>query len=288
MGEPVEIVVVTGLSGAGKTQALKSLEDLGYEAVDNLPLHLLHAVAPDGSDNNTPKKLALGVDVRSRNFSPDTLLGAVQQWKDSEDYNASLLFMECDNVSLNRRFTETRRTHPLAVDRRVADGIALERELLKPVYEVADYVIRTADLSIHDLKRTIRDYFAAESAELLTFVTSFSFRKGVPRDADMVLDVRFLRNPHYEEALRPLTGQNAAVAAYIEEDDGFPEFFTNLCTLLTPLLPRYREEGKSYFTIAVGCTGGKHRSVFIAEKLGKYLDGQGYKSKIRHRDKPKD
>lgn len=281
-GKTRQIIVLTGMSGAGKSQALKSLEDMGYEAIDNIPLSLFGNVVGQGA--NVPEKLALGVDVRSRDFSPETLFAALEPWKAVAENEVTLVFLDCDGNVLQRRFTETRRKHPLAQDRPVTDGIRLERELLQPVRDVADQVINTSLFSVHDLKRYMRDHFETEEGELLLFVTSFSFREGLPRDADMVIDVRFLQNPHYVEELRPLSGKDKPVGDYVMQDEGFAPFFENLCGLITPLLPRYHAEGKSYFTIAIGCTGGRHRSVFTTEKLAGFLLGLGYKLGVRHRD----
>lgn len=275
------IILLSGMSGAGKSQALRFLEDMGYEAIDNIPLNLLPLVT---GQSDTAQKLVLGVDVRSRDFSPEKLFAALTMWRNTPDCKVTLVFMDCDDSKIQQRFTETRRKHPLAIDRPVEDGIRIERELLKPLRDKADSILNTTNYSVHDLKRYIRDHFAPESSELLVFATSFSFREGVPRDADMVLDVRFLRNPHWEESLRPMSGKNAPVAEYIMQDPDFAVFFERICELLKPLLPRYHEEGKSYFTIAIGCTGGRHRSVFATEKLAGYLTGLGYKVGIRHRD----
>lgn len=275
------IILLTGMSGAGKSQALKCLEDMGYEAIDNIPLNLLSIVAGQAEG---ARRLVLGVDVRSRDFSPEGLFGALEMWSHGDGNDATLVFLDCDETVLQRRFTETRRKHPLATDRPVADGIRLERELLAPIRQEADVLLDTTQFSVHDLKRHIRNHFAPESSQLLVFVTSFSFREGVPRDADMVLDVRFLSNPHWDEELRPMSGKDAPVGEYIARDKDFPQFFDGLCNLLRPLLPRYREEGKSYFTLAIGCTGGRHRSVFTTEKLAAYLQGLDYKVGIRHRD----
>lgn len=276
------IILLTGMSGAGKSLALKYLEDMGYEAIDNIPLNLLPMVA--GQAEEGADKLVLGIDVRSRDFSPERVMAVVDNWRASGQCEVMLVFMDCEDILLQRRFTETRRKHPLATDRPIEDGIRLERELLAPVRDAADTVLNTSGYSVHDLKRHIRDRFAADGSELLVFVTSFSFREGVPRDADMVMDVRFLSNPHWDEQLRPLNGRDAPVAEYIGRDKDFAPFFDNLCKLVKPLLPRYREEGKSYLTIAIGCTGGRHRSVFTAEKLAGFLSGLGYKVGIRHRD----
>lgn len=276
------IILLTGMSGAGKSLALKYLEDMGYEAIDNIPLGLLPMVA--GQAEEGADRLVLGIDVRSRDFSPERVLATVDSWRAAEQRDVTLVFMDCDDIMLQRRFTETRRKHPLATDRPIEDGIRLERELLAPMRAAADYVLDTGGYSVHDLKRHIRDRFAVDGNGLLVFVTSFSFREGLPRDADMVVDVRFLSNPHWDEELRPLSGKDAPVADYVARDKDFAPFFDNLCRLVQPLLPRYREEGKSYFTLAVGCTGGRHRSVFIAEKLSGFLSGLGYKVGIRHRD----
>lgn len=278
-----EILLLTGMSGAGKSQALKTLEDMGFEAIDNIPLSLLEAVLVRGGRG--PSKLAIGVDVRSREFSPETVMNLMQRWRADSRLKAQLVFLECEDDVLQRRFTETRRKHPLAQDRPVSDGIALERELLAPVKHDADAVVNTTRFSVHDLKRYIHDHFSSSGgSELLLFVTSFSFREGIPRDSDMVMDVRFLANPHYDEVLRPLNGKDAPVAEYIEKDKDFQEFFKRFTELLTPLLPRYKAEGKSYFTVSIGCTGGKHRSVFVTEKLAGFLSTLGYKVGIRHRD----
>lgn len=277
------IILLTGMSGAGKSMALKYLEDVGYEAIDNIPLSLLPMVAEQAGEGGADR-LVLGIDVRSREFSAERVLAAVADWRAGGHCAVTLVFLDCDDATLQRRFTETRRKHPLATDRPVEDGIRLERELLAPVREAADDILDTSAYSIHDLKRHIRDHFVTGEGELLVFVTSFSFREGVPRDADMVLDVRFLANPHWDETLRPMHGKDAPVAAYVERDKDFPAFFGNLCRLVQPLLPRYREEGKSYFTIAIGCTGGRHRSVFTAEKLAGFLSDLGYKVGVRHRD----
>lgn len=281
---PRHIIVLTGLSGAGKSHALKCLEDMGYEAIDNIPLNMLGLVARQVRGRDVPRHIALGVDVRSRNFSPETLLAALKNWRLSGANKVNLVFLECENEVLQRRFTETRRKHPLALDRPVEDGILLERELLEPVRNAADAIINTSYFSVHDLKRYVRDHFASETTELLVFVTSFSFREGLPRDADMVIDVRFLTNPHYDPILKPLNGTDFPVQQFIEQDTDFHSFFIQLCKLIEPMLPRYKKEGKSYFTFAVGCTGGKHRSVFVAEKLTGFLSDLGYKVAVRHRD----
>ena len=196
-----------------------------------------------------------------------------------------LVFLDCSDDVLIRRFTETRRRHPLAPDRNVADGIARERTLMAEVQGAADWVVDTSNRSMAELKRLMSERFAhARQPGLALTVISFSYRIGVPREADLVFDVRFLANPHYVDALEPLSGEDAAVAAFIERDDSLSVFMTSLDTLITPLLPRYEREGKSYLTIAVGCTGGKHRSVYIAKRLADLLGAGGRPVALIHRD----
>ena len=196
-----------------------------------------------------------------------------------------MLFIDCDDETLCRRYTETRRRHPLAIDRPLIDGIHHERDLVSPLRSRADLVIDTTSLPPGELKRMLSGYFGLDSKPgLVVFVTSFSYRKGLPREADLVFDARFLSNPHYDPALRPLTGRDPRVAAHVEEDVGFAQFFNTLVDLLGPLLPRFAAEGKSYLTIAVGCTGGRHRSVVITEKLTHWLRENGQRVDLRHRE----
>lgn len=280
---PGRIVLVTGLSGAGMSVALKALEDLGYEAVDNLRLSLVPALLRQADPRRRP--LALVIDSRTRDFSAQAFLDELDDLRARDDLDVRLVFLDCGDEVLQRRFTETRRRHPLAVDRTVPDGIARERTLLFPLKDVADVTIDTTQLSIHDLRRILSGHFQRDAqATLQVFVTSFSFRLGLPREADLVFDVRFLTNPHYDPALRPLTGLDPAVAARVAGDPDFPAFFTHLTDMLRPLLPRFTQEGKSYLTIAVGCTGGKHRSVFVAEQLAAWLTELGVRVNLSHRD----
>jgi UPF0042 nucleotide-binding protein len=275
-----DLLIITGLSGGGHTTALRLLEDIGYEAVDNLPLSLLGNVTSGAAH----QPIAIGIDSRTRGFSPAALAEQLAHLK-AGGRDVRLIFLVCSDEVLQRRFTETRRRHPLAVDRPVADGIRRERELLAPLHEMADLVIDTSELRIGDLKRALTSHFAADrTASLAIAVISFSYRQGLPREADLVLDARFLRNPHYEAALRDLTGRDAEVVRFIEADSGFAPFFAGLTGLLLPLLPRFEQEGKSYLTLAVGCTGGKHRSVMVAERLAAWLRAQGQSVELRHRD----
>jgi RNase adapter protein RapZ len=278
-GGRLPLILVTGLSGAGHSSALRALEDLGYEAVDNLPLTLLNA--PAGFD----RPVALGIDSRTRGFSADALLERVDRLRSDPGLAVTLLFLTCSDEVLQRRFTETRRRHPLALDRPVADGIRQERLLLERLGDEADLVIDSTDLSVADLKRLMQGHYALDRRPGLAIaVTSFSYRYGLPREADLVFDVRFLSNPHYRDELRPLTGRDAAVGRHIEADPAYGPFFAHLTDLLLPLLPGYEREGKSYLTLAVGCTGGRHRSVYVAERLAAWLAAQGRKVDLRHRD----
>ncbi len=279
------LILVTGMSGAGLSSGLKALEDLGFEAVDNLPLPLLETLVAQG--DLLRRHMAVGIDTRTRGFAADSLIAQRDQLAASTHGDVQILFLDCSDEVLARRFTETRRRHPLALDRPVADGIAKERQVLQPLKEQADLVIDTTDLNIHDLRRLMTGHYEIGGRNRLeVFVTSFSFKKGVPRDADLVFDVRFLANPHYDEKLRPLTGLDKPVGEAIMQDPDFAAFEQNLLSLLKPLLPRYRTEGKRYLTIAIGCTGGKHRSVFMAERIAAALTDDQFKPQVLHRDLP--
>jgi UPF0042 nucleotide-binding protein len=281
-GTSGKVVVVTGLSGAGKSLALKSLEDLGYEAVDNLPLSLFAALIRSGL---SAQPLAIGIDIRTRDFAVAAMLAEMDRMVREKRIDLTLLFVVADDDVLCRRFTETRRRHPLAPDRPLLDGIRHERELVSPLVSRADLVIDTSALPPAELKRLLAGHFGRDhTPSLLVFVTSFSYRQGLPREADLVFDARFLDNPHYVAALRPLTGRDAPVVAHVEGDPGFPQFFAALTALLEPLLPRFAAEGKSYLTIAIGCTGGRHRSVVIAEKLAGWLRERDQQVDLRHRE----
>ncbi len=281
--EANRVVVVTGMSGAGKTLALKAFEDMGYEAVDNLPLSLLWVVAHPRGGRQRP--LAVGVDIRTRDFGVDSMLAEVDGLMRTSNLDVKLLFLDCDDEVLGRRFTETRRRHPLAADRPLSDGIRHERELIGPLRGRADLLIDTTALPPGEFKRVLEGHFGLEAGRgLVVFVTSFSYRRGLPREADLVFDARFLDNPHYVPELQPLTGRDPAVAAHVERDPGFAPFFAALTTLIEPLLPRFAAEGKSYLTIAIGCTGGKHRSVMLAERLAVWLKTRISRVELRHRE----
>lgn len=277
------LVVVTGLSGAGKTSALKVLEDLGYEAVDNLPVSLLYSLARPG--DGPARALAVGIDIRTRDFGVEPVLAEIDRLMAEKDLNVRLLFLDCDDEVLSRRFTETRRRHPLAVDRPLADGIRHERALVSPLKRRADVVFDTSNLQPGEFKRALNGHFGLESSRgLMVFVTSFAYRAGLPREADLVFDCRFLNNPHYVPELQPLTGRDEAVAGYVAGDPMFTAFFEGTTSLVGPLLPRFAAEGKSYLTIAFGCTGGRHRSVFTAESMAAWLRESGIRVELRHRE----
>jgi UPF0042 nucleotide-binding protein len=279
------LVLVTGMSGAGHSSALKAFEDMGYEAVDNLPLALLQGLTPAGNGAPAGRPMAIAIDVRTRGFGAAAFLRELDRLAQHAELDTRLLFLDCDDEVLFRRYTETRRRHPLTADRPVADSVRHERQLVRPLRERADLVIDTTMLTVADLKRALHGHFALErQAAMAVFVTSFAYRNGVPREADLVFDVRFLDNPHYVDRLRPLTGRDAAVAEHIRRDPGYKPFFEGLVRMLEPLLPRYVHEGKSYLTIALGCTGGRHRSVFAAESLAAWLKGLGYPVTLAHRD----
>jgi UPF0042 nucleotide-binding protein len=277
------VVLVTGLSGAGKASILRALEDLGYETVDNPPLRVLEELVGDGEG-----PLAVGLDTRTRGFVGTEVLETLRRLRACQAA-ITLVYATAEEAVLLRRYTETRRRHPLtpggSLGGRVADGISRERALLEPLREAADLVVDTSDLPLPELRRIIERRFRPDNAPgLSVLVQSFGFPKGLPREADLVFDVRFLRNPHYVDALRPGTGLDPEVAAYVEGDPDFDAFWQRLIGFLVPLLPRYVAEGKKYLTVAVGCTGGRHRSVLVAERLGDYLRRLGWRADVAHRE----
>ncbi|WP_299438482.1 RNase adapter RapZ [uncultured Rhodospira sp.] len=281
--EHQRLVVLTGMSGAGKSSALAALEDLGYEAVDNLPLALLDGLIAGGT---LDRPLAVVIDVRTRDFTVERLLDTIDRLRERPALDVTLLFLDCDDDVLRRRFTETRRRHPLALDRPLSDGLALERARMEPLRARADVMVDTAHWTLGDLKRRLEDQLglAPGTDTTLIAVVSFGFRHGLPREADLVFDVRFLRNPHYVTELRPLCGRDAPVAAYVDTDPDLDRFWSALTGLLEVVLRRQQGEGKSYLTLAIGCTGGRHRSVLLAERLGAWLQGRGERVTVRHRD----
>lgn len=280
-------VVVTGLSGAGRGTALNVLDDLGYVAVDNVPLVLLNDLmrSTGGAPGETAPPLALGVDTRTFGFNARNLVDQVAELRNHPGLAMRLLFLEADIETLQRRYTESRRPHPVAPDRPVIDGLIEERRQIGGMRDMADLVIDTSSLSPHRLKQMLAGHFGlGRSAGTRISVMSFSFRRGLPREADLVFDARFLKNPHYDPALKPLTGRDPAVAAFIATDPDYRPFINNVQGLIGPLLPRFDAEGKAFLTIAIGCTGGKHRSVALAEELADWLRSEGRSVTLSHRD----
>jgi len=286
VGKRRPFVLVTGLSGAGRMTALNVLGDMGYAAVDNMPLPLLGDLMRSTSSGSAgAPPLAFGVDTRTFGFDPQDLVARVRELRQRTDLDAKLLFLECDTEVLQRRYTESRRPHPLAPDRPVIDGIVEERRQIRWMRDAADVVIDTSSLSPHVLKQILVGHFGlGERLGTRLSVMSFSFRRGLPREADLVFDARFLKNPHYEPSLKPLTGRDPAVATFIATDPDYAPFLEHLRGLIGPLLPRFDAEGKSYLTIAVGCTGGRHRSVAVAETLADWLRDLGRSVTLTHRD----
>ena len=289
MSRPKRILLVTGMSGAGKSTALNTFEDLGWEVVDNLPLPLLDRLLgsplPEGATDEE-RPLAFGIDARTRGFDGAALVARVRRMRREHAQDVEILFLDCAGAELVRRFSETRRRHPLALDRPAGDGIARERELLDPVRRVADQLIDTTDSTAPALQAELRARFgdpAGEGAPTLS-VISFGFARGLPRNADLVFDMRFLRNPHWVPELRPQTGLDASVSAYVAADPAYAEALERIEALVAQLLPRYAAEGKSYVTVAFGCTGGRHRSVHCAEEIARRLRGRAFSPRVSHRD----
>ncbi len=277
-----KVVLVTGVSGAGKSSALKAFEDMGYEAIDNVPISLIdRLIAPGSFEDHT----AIGIDIRTRDFNPKAVLKKIAGLIRRQEADIDMVFLDCEDDILVRRYEETRRRHPLALDRPVLDGIRQERLQIEALRERASFLIDTSDMKLGDLKRTLDGQFGLQNvAGLSVFISSFGFKYGLLRDADLVFDVRFLKNPYYDISLRLLSGKDKVVQDYIASDDGFELFFERLLELLNFLLDRYEAEGKSYLTIAIGCTGGQHRSVFAAEWLAKLLRGHKFPIQVQHRD----
>jgi UPF0042 nucleotide-binding protein len=281
----VQFTVITGLSGAGKSEAAKCLEDLGYFVIDNLPPALIEQMATLVTVPGTKvKQVALVVDVRGGEFFPE-LEKALDGLAD-RGIEYRILFLEASDQALVRRYEFTRHRHPLAASERVTEGIEEERNLLARIRDRADVVIDTSNLNVHGLRDKIRGLFAEPAPDqgLAVNVISFGYKHGLPLDADMVMDVRFLPNPHWVDELRPLNGTNRRVRGYVLNSDGADEFMGKLRDLLGFALPGFVREGRHYLTIAVGCTGGKHRSVVIADEIARYLTDKGFPATVVHRD----
>ena len=281
------LLLVTGLLGAGKSTALKVLEDLGWEVIDNFPIRLLGRLIDntDGPASELRAPLAIGFDSRTRGFDAAKVIQQVKALSRREDLEITTLFLDCAGRELERRYNETRRRHPLAQDLPAASGIASERELMEPLRRWADMVISTTDFTSNDLQQAVRERFGETAPlEMTVSISSFGFARGMPPIADLVFDMRFLDNPHWDAELRDQTGQDAAVANHIRQDSAWDEAFTRIRDLILLLLPRYKAQGKAYVNIAFGCTGGRHRSVFSAEQLAAALREAGYAPSVLHRN----
>ena len=275
-------MILTGLSGSGKGSVLRTFEDLGFYCVDNLPVSFIPSFAQLSMDDGEITRAALLVDAREG----DQLKKLPHVYRKlRRDYPSTLVFIEASNEALARRFSETRRPHPMGADFSVAEGIRMERARMAPIRAIADVVIDTTKFTVHELRRFIIDQFEkAGKRALLVSLVSFGYRFGLPADADLVFDVRFLPNPHFVAKLRPYSGKNPRVARYIRSFKQTGEFLRRIEGLLGYLIPHYIREGKSYLTIAFGCTAGRHRSVAMAEAVGKALENRGYMTKMEHRD----
>lgn len=273
------VVLVTGPSGAGRSSAIKVLEDLGFETIDNLPIRWVSSLL---ASQELTRPLALCLDTRNRDFSPQALLDLIS---DLSDHAPELLYLDCERTVLQRRYSETRRRHPMAPQETAIVGIDRETDLLQPIRERADALIDTSELSVHGLRERLEQRYAVHGKmPLAVTITSFSYKRGLPQGADLVHDCRFLKNPYWDESLRTLNGRDSAVGAYVSGDPSFTEFFQKLTDTTLFLLPAYQKEGKAHLCIAIGCTGGQHRSVFVTEKLAQALAEHNWQVSIRHRE----
>jgi UPF0042 nucleotide-binding protein len=279
-GARIPVVFVTGMSGGGKASILRALEDVGFEAVDNLPLEMVEGLA-----TKTERALAIGVDTRTRGFDAMAVRAILGRLRADPRLAPELIYATAADDVLQRRFTETRRRHPMAPQGRVGDGIAKERGVTAPLHEVADLLIDTSDLPLAELRSLVEQRFARPGeAGLVVFLVSFAYPAGLPREADLVFDARFLRNPHYDPILRRRTGLDASVGDYIAADPDYPAFLEQLRGLIRLVLPRFVQEGKKYATICVGCTGGRHRSVHLIETLATEIRAAGWNALVTHRE----
>lgn len=280
--QPSRLVLVTGPSGAGRSTAIRALEDNGFETIDNIPLRLVPRLF-EGPAHDRP--LVLGIDARNRDFTSPALLEAIAGMAARPDLHLTVLYLDCRPDVLLRRYSETRRRHPLAPAEGPETGIARERDLLAEIRDRADMLIDTSDLNVHQLRAEIENALVPGGERRLTVtVQSFSYKRGLPTGIDCAFDCRFLKNPYWQENLRHLDGRHADVAAHVASDPRFADFYAKVLDLSRFLLPAYVEEGKSHFSIAFGCTGGQHRSVTLAEKLTASLAGDGWQVSTRHRE----
>ncbi|MDE8344973.1 MAG: RNase adapter RapZ [Acidocella sp.] len=276
------IVLVTGLSGAGKNSILRAFEDLGFETMDNPPLATLEDLAARAVTN-----LAIGVDARSRGFAAESVLATLHRLRARTNLAPSLVFATAAEEVLLRRYSETRRRHPLAQTGTVADGIALERDLTAPLARAADLLVDTSSLKLPSLRTLIEDQFGAGAPGIGVTLMSFAYPGGLPQEADLVFDARFLKNPHYDPGLKPLCGLDEKIGKFIEEDPDFTAYYARILGMVEFLLPRFVQEGKKYATICIGCTGGQHRSVYMIEKLKHQLSQNGWRVSVIHREAAK-
>ena len=280
-------VIITGLSGSGKGTFLRALEDRGYFCVDNLPVGLLskfYELTLKSEDEAT--KVAMVIDVREGEILRQ-LPSIYDELRKQEGLKASLWFLEASEAALVRRFSETRRPHPVNPDRPISESITRERELLAPIREIADHILDTSALTIHELRKHAHSVFGEQEARLLILLVSFGFKYGVPTVSDLVFDVRFLPNPHFVPHLKALSGADSAVIEYMNDKVETGEFLARLEGFLDFLIPQYEKEGKSYVTVSIGCTGGRHRSVFITNEVAKHFESLGYRVRVTHRDSEK-
>jgi RNase adapter protein RapZ len=286
--QPASFIIITGLSGSGKGTFLRALEDRGYFCVDNLPVSLLgkfHELILKSESESS--KAAMVIDVREGQTLSE-FPSVFQELKRNSALKMSLWFLEASDAVLVRRFSETRRPHPLDPNRTVLEAIALERELLAPIRQMADYILDTSRFTIHELRQhAVRMFEEKQAQHLLVSLVSFGFKYGVPIDSDLVFDVRFLPNPNFVPELKSFTGADPAVVRYMNSHEATHEFLEHVYNFIDFLLPQYEKEGKSYVTISIGCTGGRHRSVFIADAVGAHLEHKQYRVKVSHRDSEK-
>lgn len=279
-------IVLTGLSGSGKSQAIRALEDLGYYCVDNLPVSLLPVMAELAERQIEHQRVAVVMDIREPRFVSH-FPRVYRKLRTNRHLTQRLIFLEAGHAELVRRFSETRRPHPLAADRPITEGLAEERASLRPIRAMADKVIDTSKLNVHELRQRLRELVSGrkQASRLVLTILSFGFQHGPPAEADLMFDVRFLKNPHWVPTLRPLTGKDPAVAAYLRRQPTARTAIKKLASMLKWLIPLFVQEGKSYLTVAIGCTGGRHRSVYVAEALKRELsDLKGLAIKLSHRD----
>ena len=278
----IRLILVSGPAGAGRTTAIRSLEDLGFEAIDNLPLDLVKSVL---KPKKASEKIAIGLDTRGRDFTVEGLLGLLKSLSSLEYVDFELLYLSCTMEVLLRRYSETRRRHPLADGKSPHEGIEQELILLEPIRHKADILIETSELTPHDLRNSIKQLFLNTGVNLLSIsLKSFSYKRGLPRGADITLDCRFLKNPHWQDELRDKTGLDPSVSEFVASDPKFSEFIERVTKLLLFLLPSFKEEGKSSVEIGFGCTGGIHRSVAVTETVAKKLADSGWNVSIKHRE----